>query len=170
LKKAEDRPVADSQGATAGRLVIRQLSSQDTAHLAPLLNAYRAEMYPASETENLRQDAATALLSSQTAEVIGGFLDGKLSAFAVFFDLPEAISNGRAGQLDDLYVAAGARGQRLAQEMVQAVALIGRARGWVHLRWLVPEDNAAALRTYERFAKAASWKSYVLWLGDGRSW
>ncbi|MCO5073688.1 MAG: GNAT family N-acetyltransferase [Rhizobiaceae bacterium] len=162
--------MSGSQDGTARSLLIRRLSSKDAAHLAPLLNAYRAEMYPASQTENLRQEAATALLSSQTAEVIGGFLDGKLSAFAVFFDLPEAISNARAGQLDDLYVAAGARGQRLAQEMVQAVALIGKARGWVHLRWLVPEDNAAALRTYERFAKAASWKSYVLWLGDGGSW
>jgi ribosomal protein S18 acetylase RimI-like enzyme len=160
----------DGQGIPEGHLAIRRLSSADAGHLAPLLTAYRAEMSPTSPTDSPPQDAATALLSSQTAEVIGGFLDGTLSAFAVFFDLPEAISNGRAGQLDDLYVASGARGQRLAQQMVEAIASVGRARGWVHLRWLVPEDNRAAVRTYERFATAASWKSYALWLSDGEPW
>ncbi len=164
------RKMADTADGTAGGLVIRSLSSEDAAQLAPLLGAYRAEMYPALQIDSPRQEAAAALLSSQTAEIMGGFLDDKLSAFAIFFDLPEAISNGRAGQLDDLYVAASARGQRLAQEMIDAITAIGRTRGWVHLRWLVPQNNEAALRAYERFAKAAPWKSYAVWFGDHASW
>ncbi|OCW59561.1 GNAT family N-acetyltransferase [Hoeflea olei] len=159
--------MAGSQADPADGLRIRRLSCEDLAQFAPLLSAYRLEMDPNTPPESRELEAATALLSSPVAEVMGGFLDETLSALAVVFDLPEAIANGRAGQLDDLYVAPRVRGRRLAQRMIEAVAGIGRARGWVHLRWLVPENNAAALRTYQRFAHPAPWKSYVVWPGNG---
>lgn len=153
-----------------GALLLRHLTSDDAAQFSELLQAYRTEMYPAATVDSERDDAAAALLVDPKAEIVGGFLDGKLSTFAVFFDLPEAISGSRAGQLDDLYVASHARGQRLAQRMIEAIADIGRARGWVHLRWLVPDENESARKTYDRFATPAAWKSYALWLGDGGPW
>ncbi|MFG1477657.1 GNAT family N-acetyltransferase [Xanthobacter sp. V4C-4] len=114
--------------------------------------------------------AASRLLEDPMAEVLGAFLGGRLVAFAVFFDLPEAISGRRAGQIDDLYVAPEARGRRLAQGLIEAIAARGRARGWVHVRWLAPPDQEAAQRAYARFATPAPWSSHVLWLTDGERW
>lgn len=149
-------------------LIIRPLSDTDQDAFCFRLSAYQAEMTAAAARPD--PQAAQRLLSDPVLTVIGGFRGGALVAFAVFFDLPEAISGRRAGQLDDLYVAPEARGHRLAQQMVEAVAAIGRQRGWVHLRWLVPEDNPGARKTYDRFAEAAPWKSYALWLGTEQRW
>ncbi|MBG7335855.1 GNAT family N-acetyltransferase [Ectopseudomonas oleovorans] len=110
------------------------------------------------------------MIADPIAEVLGGFLGAELVAFAVFFDLPEAISGGRSGQLDDLYVLPAARGKRLAQRLITAIADTGRSRAWIHLRWLVPEDNPDAIRAYARFAEPAGWKSYVLWLAGSERW
>ena len=44
----------------------------------------------------------------------------------------------------------------------QALAEIGRARAWSHLRWIVPETDQGAIALYERIAVRAPWRSYVL--------
>lgn len=149
---------------------IRRLSLADAPALAGLLAAYGAEMRHGAAPDTAAESRARALLGDALAETLGAFIGGRLVAFAIVFDLPEAISGSRAGQLDDLYVTPQARGHRLARRLIDAVAAIGRERGWVHLRWLVPEGNADALRAYDRFAEAAPWKSYALWLGDGERW
>jgi len=111
-------------------------------------------------------DYARGLLADPKAEIAGALLGADLLGFAVFFDLPEAITGERAGQLDDLFVSEAARGKGIARALIAHVADIGRRRGWVHLRWLVPEDNAAALRLYEGISEPAPWQSRVIWLRE----
>lgn len=151
-------------------LIIRPLSSADSETFSSQLSTYQAEMNPSSPLAPMDRQAVMELLSDPVLEVIGAFQNEVLVAFAIFFDLPEAISGRRAGQLDDLYVAPAARGQRLAQRIVEAIAEIGQQRGWIHLRWLVPEGNLGARKTYDRFAETAPWKSYALWLGTTDRW
>ncbi|MEW5424242.1 N-acetyltransferase family protein [Amorphus sp. 3PC139-8] len=135
---------------------------QESAHqLAPLIAAYAQEMRRGAPR---RPDEyyAELLLADPTAELLGAHSDNALVGFAIYFDLPETITGHRAGQLDDLYVAPGARDHGVARRMIEALVEIGRAREWAHLRWLVPETNAAAIGLYERVAKPAPWKSYVI--------
>ncbi|HBN9505232.1 TPA: GNAT family N-acetyltransferase [Pseudomonas aeruginosa] len=151
-------------------VTLRRLVAHDAVALASLLAAYGDEMRHEQGAGANALARANALIADPIVEVLGGFLGDELVAFAVFFDLPEAISGGRSGQLDDLYVLPAARGKRLAQRLIAAIADIGRSRAWIHLRWLVPEDNPDAIRAYARFAEPAGWKSYVLWLAGSERW
>lgn len=151
-------------------VTLRLLVAKDAVALASLLAAYGDEMRHGQGAGANALTRADALIADPIAEVLGGFLGDELVAFAVFFDLPEAISGGRSGQLDDLYVLPAERGKRLAQRLIMAIADTGRSRAWVHLRWLVPEDNPDAIRAYARFAEPAGWKSYVLWLAGNERW
>jgi len=151
-------------------VTLRRLVAHDAVALASLLAAYGDEMRHEQGAGANALARANALIANPIVEVLGGFLGDELVAFAVFFDLPEAISGGRSGQLDDLYVLPAARGKRLAQRLIAAIADIGRSRAWIHLRWLVPEDNPDAIRAYARFAEPAGWKSYVLWLAGSERW
>ncbi|EOF7684373.1 GNAT family N-acetyltransferase [Pseudomonas aeruginosa] len=151
-------------------VTLRRLVAHEAVALASLLAAYGDEMRHGQGAGANALAHANALIADPVAEVLGGFLGGELVAFAVFFDLPEAISGGRSGQLDDLYVLPAARGKRLAQRLIAAIADTGRSRAWIHLRWLVPEDNPDAIRAYARFAEPAGWKSYVLWLAGSERW
>lgn len=151
-------------------VTLRRLVAHDAVALASLLAAYGDEMRHEQGAGANALARANALIADPIVEVLGGFLGDELVAFAVFFDLPEAISGGRSGQLDDLYVLPAARGKRLAQRLIAAIADIGRSRAWIHLRWLVPEDNPDAIRAYARFAEPAGWKSYMLWLAGSERW
>lgn len=151
-------------------MTLRRLVAHEAVALASLLAAYGDEMRHGQGAGANALARANALIADPFAEVLGGFLGDELVAFAVFFDLPEAISGGRSGQLDDLYVLPAARGKRLAQRLIAAIADTARSRAWIHLRWLVPEDNPDAIRTYARFAEPAGWKSYVLWLAGSERW
>ncbi len=141
---------------------IRPLACHDAPALAALMADYAAAMGGAVRQPS--PEAALRLLDEPMAGLVGAWIGGALVAFALFFDLPEAISGKRAGQLDDLYVSPGARGHGLARALIAHLTEIGRERDWVHLRWLVPEDNAAALRAYEGISEAAPWQSRVIWL------
>jgi len=151
-------------------VTLRRLVAEDAVALASPVAAYGDEMRHGQGAGANALARADALIADPIAEVLGGFLGDELVAFAVFFDLPEAISGGRSGQLDDLYVLPAARGKRLAQRLITAIADTGRSRAWIHLRWLIPEDNPDAIRAYARFAEPAGWKSYVLRLAGNERW
>lgn len=163
-------PPCDQHALSDDSVTLRRLVAEDAVALASLLAAYGDEMRHGQGAGANALARANALIADPIAEVLGGFLGDELVAFAVFFDLPEAISGGRSGQLDDLYVLPAARGKRTAQRLITAIADTGRSRTWIHLRWLVPKDNPDAIRAYTRFAEAAGWKSYVLWLAGNERW
>ncbi len=150
-------------------LAIRPMQPGDAVGLARLVAGYAGEMRHAASPA---PDAALAerILADPKVELLGAFQGDRLMGFVLFFDLPEAISGRRAGQIDDLYVSPDARGHRLAQRLIDAVADLGRERGWVHLRWLVPQDNLSAQRAYDRLAERAPWLSYALWLDGEERW
>ncbi|PLP57697.1 GNAT family N-acetyltransferase [Mesorhizobium loti] len=141
---------------------IRPLDWNDAPALAALMADYAAAM--GGTVRKPKPDSALRLFDEPMVGVVGAWNGGALVAFALFFDLPEAISGERAGQLDDLYVSPNARGHGLAKALIAHLTEIGRERNWVHLRWLVPEDNAAALRAYEEISETAPWQSRVIWL------
>ncbi len=141
---------------------ITPLERHDTSALAELMADYAAAM--GGIVREPKPDDVLRLFDDPSVGLVGAWNGGALVGFALFFDLPEAISGERAGQLDDLYVSPGARGHGLAKALISHLTEIGRERKWVHLRWLVPEDNVAALRAYEGISEAAPWQSRVIWL------
>jgi len=143
---------------------IRMLPAAERHRLAPLLETYAAEMRAtlAGSRPASGADAAALLAADPRAEVLVSEEAEEIVAFAIVFDLPEAVFARRCGALDDLFVRPDRRGQGLARRMVEALCAIGRARGWSHLRWIVPEGDRAAIALYERIATRADWRSYVI--------
>ncbi len=151
-----------------GLVVLPRLGPGDAERLAPLLAAYAAAL--------LRRDVAppdvvyaATLLAEPIVEIAGAELDGRLVGFALYYDLPEAISGKRAGQLDDLYVEPAARGRGVARALIAQLVAHGSTRGWMHLRWMVPEGSPAAA-LYERIAERAPWRNYVVPIDRSVSW
>jgi GNAT superfamily N-acetyltransferase len=90
---------------------------------------------------------------------------GTIVGLAHYRELPRPLSGTRAGFLDDLFVAPGARGSGVAEALVAAVADEGRRRGWSWLRWFTAEDNYRARAFYDRVARLSQWKTYQIDLG-----
>jgi GNAT superfamily N-acetyltransferase len=149
----------------------RSLLPQDHHLLLPLLAAYGAEMAPhlAGAAPASPEAVLELIANDPRAEILAAFRDGEALGFALFFDLPEIIFARRCGALDDLFVGPAARRQGLARLLIEALAGLGAARGWSHLRWIVPETDQAAIALYERIAARAPWRSYVLRLAPEQS-
>lgn len=141
---------------------IRRLMPEDCPRLEMLRRDYAAEMSE-GDGEDSRSGFAAALLSHPNVLCWGAFLEGDLVGFAVVFHLPEAISGGWCGLLDDLYVAPAARRQGVARDLLETVARHGQQQRWTHLRWLVPETDAPAIALYERVADEAPWRSFMIY-------
>ncbi|WP_209443411.1 GNAT family N-acetyltransferase [Falsiroseomonas frigidaquae] len=151
---------------------ITPLARDQRHRLAPLLALYAAEMRgvlagaavatPEAQAALLaRHPAAEVLLAEDAA--------GTPLGFAILFDLPEVVFARSCGNLDDLFVRPEARGQGVARALIAAAISEGRARGWSHLRWIVPEADVAAIALYERIATRADWRSYVVRLDPAAS-
>lgn len=131
-------------------------------HFLPPPDRHRLALYAAEMRAVLAgaavatPEAQAALLAAHpAAEVLLAEDAGAAPlGFAILFDLPEVVFARRCGMLDDLFVRPQSRGQGLARALIEAAVAAGRARGWSHLRWIVPEQDAAAIALYQRIATA----------------
>ena len=132
--------------------------------LLPLLSTYGAEMAPhlAGAAPAAPEAMLKLIANDPSSELLVAFSANEAVGFAHFFDLPEIVFARRCGALDDLFVHPGARRQGVARCLIEGLTAIGLARGWSHLRWIVPETDQAAIALYERMAAHAPWRSYVL--------
>jgi GNAT superfamily N-acetyltransferase len=143
---------------------IRPLPRAQRARLAPLLAAYAGEMRASLSGATVATPEAQAhlLATHPAAEVLVAEDAATPLGFAVLFDLPELVFARSCGMLDDLFVRPDLRGRGIARALIAAAVELGRARGWSHLRWIVPEGDAAAIALYDRIAARADWRSYVI--------
>ena len=152
-------------------LRIRAIPPEGRLALAPLFAAYAAEMRAVLAGAAIATPEAQAALLARhpAAEVLVAERDGIWLGFAIILDLPEVVFARSCGQLDDLFVRPEARGQGIARALIGAVCDLGRERQWSHLRWFVPEGDAAAIALYERIAARADWRSYIIRLDPSAS-
>ena len=145
-------------------MTIRPLPPAERHRLAPLLETYAAEMRAtlAGSRPARGVDAAAMLAADPRTEILVASEGDDFHAFAIFFDLPEAVFARRCGALDDLFVRPDRRGRGLARAMIGALCDLGRVRHWSHLRWIVPEADQGAIALYERIAERSDWRSYVI--------
>jgi ribosomal protein S18 acetylase RimI-like enzyme len=64
------------------------------------------------------------------------------------------------GFLDDLFVDPACRGQRIADALIEALAAIGREKGWTLIRWITADDNYRGRGVYDRLATRTMWITY----------
>ncbi|MFW5833518.1 MAG: GNAT family N-acetyltransferase [Pseudomonadota bacterium] len=145
---------------------VRPLGADDVAAFEALRQRYSRSLggpgTPAPEF-------GRALLVRPGAVVLGAFEPDELVGFAVLLELPEAVHATTCGGLDDLFVRDDRRGRGCARALLEAAVAEGRRRRWSHLRWIVPEDDAPAIRLYERLAERLPYHSYLVRLDPRRS-
>jgi len=152
-------------------LKIHAIPPEGRHALAPLFAAYADEMRAvlAGAAVATAEAQAALLACHPAAEVLVAERGGEWLGFAIILDLPEVVFARSCGQLDDLFVRPEARGQGIARALIGAVCDLGRDRQWSHLRWFVPEADAAAIALYERIAARADWRSYIIRLDPASS-
>lgn len=96
-------------------------------------------------------------LSCLIAEV-----DGAPVGFLLHLAFPFTWSRGDICYLQDIYVRPEARGAGHAVRMIEALAGIGREKGWYKIFWMTQAHNAAAQRLYDSLALRRDYIRYDL--------
>ena len=86
--------------------------------------------------------------------------NGKLIGLTHFRSFARPLSASTGGFLDDLFVDPTARGSGAARLLINAVADIGRTRGWSVIRWITADDNYRARALYDQVAEKTKWATY----------
>jgi GNAT superfamily N-acetyltransferase len=66
------------------------------------------------------------------------------------------------GFLDDVFVDPEFRGERVAYQLIMALAELARLRVWTLIRWLTGDDNYCARGVYDLLAKRTMWITYQM--------
>ena len=90
------------------------------------------------------------LAADPRTEILAAADGDEILAFAVFFDLPEAVFARRCGALDDLFVRPGARRRGIASAMLARLRALAGERGCGRFEWFVLDWNKDAQVLYDQ--------------------
>lgn len=97
-------------------------------------------------------------------EALVAEVDGRIEGIALFYEAPNSFRARPFLYLEDLVVSEAARGRRVGEALMAALAREALARGALRLEWAVLDWNAAALEFYRRLGSRpqSEWHRYVL--------
>jgi GNAT superfamily N-acetyltransferase len=138
----------------------------DLPELLPLLRAY-CDFYEVTPGDADLEALARALLADPRREglqLLARDRDGKAVGFATLFWTWQTLSAARVGIMNDLYVAAEARGTGVAKGLIDACLERCRDHGAAELIWQTATDNARAQALYDRIGATRDdrWLDYSL--------
>jgi GNAT superfamily N-acetyltransferase len=144
---------------------IERVASRDLSDLLPLMRAY-CDFYESSPTDQDLRALATALLEDpehEGVQLLARDLDGRAVGFATVYWSWSTTSAAPIGIMNDLFVAETARGQGLAEQLIEACRRETADRGAQRLVWQTAPDNRRAQTVYERVgATRERWVDYWL--------
>ncbi|MCX7288488.1 MAG: GNAT family N-acetyltransferase [Rhodobacterales bacterium] len=76
---------------------------------------------------------------------------GEVVGFAIHMHHPSTWVATEDAYLEDLFVAAAARGQGLGRALIDDLVAIARARGWARLYWHTNAANTRARALYDQY-------------------
>jgi GNAT superfamily N-acetyltransferase len=145
--------------------------AEDALRIEPLVEEHRAAweglyagyaaFYRVEQTAEMRQTVWGWLMNP--AHDVKGFIalsDGQPVGITHFRPYWRPLYAGQGGFLDDLFVDPAARGQRVADALIGAVADEGRRRGWGLIRWITADNNYRGRSVYDRVATLTPWRTY----------
>jgi GNAT superfamily N-acetyltransferase len=149
---------------------IQLVGEEDLADLLPLLRGYcgfyerTIGVPPPPDAALLAQ--ARALIADPEHEglqLLARDADGTAVGFATLLWTWSTLSAARIAVMNDLFVAEGARGAGVAEQLIRACATAARERGCVRLTWQTALDNVRAQSVYDRVGAVRSrWLDYAL--------
>lgn len=87
---------------------------------------------------------------------------GAILGFTHYVLHPHTWSSKTLCYLEDLFVTPEARGNRIAQRLIESVIAQGQEQGWGRVYWHTHDDNETARRVYDRFTPADAVVRYTV--------
>jgi GNAT superfamily N-acetyltransferase len=154
--------VPDSDDAN---VTISVVTLADFDELLPLVRGY-CDFYRVSPTDSALLALSEALIDNPVydgLQLIARAEPGRAVGFATLYWTWSTTRAARIGVMNDLFVAAQARGSGVAERLIEACARECQARGAVTLNWQTAPDNVRAQTVYERVgAKREQWVDYFV--------
>jgi len=126
------------------------------------LYAGYAAFYKVDQTDVMRDRVWSWLMDE--AHEVNGFIALDASDVPIglthYRPFARPLSASTGGFLDDLFIDEAARGSGAADALINAVADVGRAKGWTLIRWITADGNARARKVYDRLATKTPWVTY----------
>ncbi|GIK78928.1 MAG: GNAT family N-acetyltransferase [Pseudorhodoplanes sp.] len=144
----------------AAGLEIRALLRSERAAWEPLwqayLDFYRSAVAPGNN------DVLWARIHDPAEPVfaLGAYRDGRLIGIAHYIFHRSCWTVGDYCYLQDLFVAADARGGGVGRALIAAVEQAARAKGASRIHWLTQEDNHSARALYDKVAERSGFIQY----------
>ena len=141
------------------------MSAEDLGDLLPLMRAY-CDFYEASPPDGQLLALSHALLDDPDQEgvqLIARDGAGRAAGFATVYWSWSTTTACRMGVMNDLFVSESARGQGLADRLIEACRAQCASRGARKLTWQTAPDNLRAQAVYERIGGTREqWVDYWL--------
>ena len=131
---------------------IKRVGAADLGELLPLMRAY-CEFYNVSPTDADLLALANALVDDPEHEgmqLVARDPDGRVVGFATLYWTWSTTNACRIGVMNDLFVAESARGQAVAEQLIEACRAECTRRGARRLTWQTAPDNHRAQAVYDR--------------------
>jgi GNAT superfamily N-acetyltransferase len=146
--------------------VVSTVSEQDLPELLPLMRGY-CDFYEVDPGDEALLAMARELIADPVKEgvqLIARDDSGQAVGFATVFWTWSTLTAARIGVMNDLFVAAQARGGGHAEALIEACAERCRERGAVSLDWTTAHDNTRAQALYDRVGakRDPRWLDYSL--------
>jgi GNAT superfamily N-acetyltransferase len=146
-------------------MTIAAVTEADLQELLPLVRGY-CDFYHSNPSDEALLAMSRALIADPEREgvqLLARDVDGRAVGFATIFWTWSTNSAARIGTMNDLFVAAEARGSGAADALIEACVGRCRERGAVRLEWQTALDNHRAQAVYERVGgNREQWLDYSL--------
>ena len=142
------------------------VEESDLPELLPLMRGY-CDFYEVAPADDDLLAMARTLIADRVREglqLLARTEDGEAIGFVTVFWSWSTLSGCRIGVMNDLFVAAHARGSGVADALIAGCVERCRERGGVtSLQWQTAKDNLRAQAVYERMgATREEWLDYSL--------
>jgi GNAT superfamily N-acetyltransferase len=155
---------ADTVAGVPEELRVEPIAASQFETLLPMIAAYQ-DFYEAEgiETERNRSFFRRFLAPSEVGMLIGAWRGEELIGYACLYWHFSSTQAVETVLMNDLFVAAAARGQGIGRALIEASAKVARKRGATKLEWSTRPDNETAQRLYDRTgAERSDWVTYEL--------
>jgi len=151
---------------------INPVGDHDLDELLVLVRAY-CDFYAVTPTDRDLRALMVGLLAAggrEGLQLLARDATGEPAGFATLLFTWSTTSAARAAVMNDLYVAPHARGQGLAQALIDRCQTESGQRGAAKLTWITRPDNHRAQAVYDRAgAHRDPWVTYRIDLPAGSS-
>jgi len=142
--------------------MIRDIHIKDKEQWEKLYKGY-ADFYKVEMNDKILQ-TVWKWLHDKSHEVNGLVyeVDENIVGLAHYRRTPSPLRGQDIGFLDDLFVDAEHRGQRIGEKFINKLKEISKSKRWNLVRWITREDNVRAKSLYNRVSEKTTWDVYEL--------